>query len=124
MGMLTLLQSKKFVTAGYLARKFNISVRTVYRDIKSLLAINVPVSYEINKGYFVVQCYFLPPVSFTAEEANAMILMESIAGRAADQSIRQYYGSALIKIKGVLQSGGVEKQEQPYSPIGASGAGY
>jgi predicted DNA-binding transcriptional regulator YafY len=105
MGMLNLLQSKRFVTAGYLARKFNISIRTVYRDIKALLDINVPVSYEINKGYFVVRSYFLPPVSFTSEEANALILLETIAARFADPSVRQYYGSALVKIKGVLQNG-------------------
>ncbi|HMH22970.1 MAG TPA: HTH domain-containing protein [Puia sp.] len=113
-GMLTLLQSKKFVTAGHFARKFNISVRTVYRDIKALLKSNVPVSYEINRGYFVVRCYSLPPVSFTAEEANAMIMMEAIAGRVADQSVRQYYGSALIKIKGVLQLAGTDEGKQNF----------
>jgi predicted DNA-binding transcriptional regulator YafY len=125
MGMLNLLQSKRFVTAGYLARKFNISIRTVYRDIKSLLEINVPVSYEINKGYFVVRSYSLPPVSFTSEEANALIRMEAIAARFADQSVRQYYGSALIKIKGVLQHSGTEKTELWGSLAGTSrAAGY
>ena len=125
MGMLNLLQSKRFVTAGYLARKFNISVRTVYRDIKSLLEINVPVSYEINKGYFVARSYFLPPVSFTSEEANALIRMEAIAARFADQSVRQYYGSALIKLKGVLQNSRMEKTELWGSLAGTSqAAGY
>jgi predicted DNA-binding transcriptional regulator YafY len=92
------------VTAEYLALKFNISIRTVYRDIKALLEVNVPVGYETNKGYFLGQSYSLPPVAFTAEEANALILLEGIAERFADQSIRQYYGSALIKVKGVLRN--------------------
>ncbi|MBX3255067.1 MAG: YafY family transcriptional regulator [Chitinophagaceae bacterium] len=112
MGILTMLQSRKFVTAERISDKFSISVRTVYRDVKALTEIGVPVSFENGRGYFIVQGYFLPPVSFSNEEANALILMESIAGRFADQSIRQHYESALNKVKSVLRSGQKEKAEQ------------
>lgn len=54
-GMLTLLQSKRFVTAERIADKFNISIRTVYRDIKALTEQRIPVSFEPTKGYFIVQ---------------------------------------------------------------------
>lgn len=77
-GILTLLQSKKHVTAEAIAERFGISVRTVYRDIKALGEQGIPVSFEPHKGYFVVQGYFLPPVSFTSEEANALLLMEAV----------------------------------------------
>ncbi|HEY1115520.1 MAG TPA: YafY family protein [Chitinophagaceae bacterium] len=103
-GILTLLQSKKYVTAEAIAERFSISVRTVYRDIKALLEQGVPVSFEQHRGYFIVQGYFVPPVSFTSEEANALLLMESLVEGFADRSISQHYSSALSKIKAVLRS--------------------
>ncbi|MEQ9415647.1 MAG: HTH domain-containing protein, partial [Cyclobacteriaceae bacterium] len=59
-GILTVLQSRKYSTAEKIAEKFDISVRTVYRDIKALGEIGIPVSFENNKGYFIVSGYFLP----------------------------------------------------------------
>ncbi|MBX2924019.1 MAG: YafY family transcriptional regulator [Chitinophagaceae bacterium] len=124
MGILTMLQSRKFVTAERISEKFSISVRTVYRDVKALTEIGVPVSFENGRGYFIVQGYFLPPVSFSNEEANALILMESIAGRFADQSIRQHYESALNKVKSVLRSSQKEKAEQLSAQIRAVNCKY
>ena len=73
LGIVTLLQSKKYVPAEKIADKYNISVRTVYRDVKALVELGIPVSFEPNRGYFVVQGYFLPPVAFSSEEANALL---------------------------------------------------
>jgi predicted DNA-binding transcriptional regulator YafY len=110
-GILTFLQSKKYVPAEKIADKFNISVRTVYRDIKALCGQGVPVSFEQHKGYFIVQGYFLPPVSFSSEEANALLLMERLVAGFADQSIQTHYSSALNKIKAVLRYQQKEKLE-------------
>jgi len=110
-GILTFLQSKKYVPAEKIAEKFNISIRTVYRDVKALCEQGVPVSFETHKGYFIVQGYFVPPVSFSSEEANAMLLMESIVLGFADASIRKHYSSALNKIKAVLRAPQKEKLE-------------
>ena len=79
-GILTLLQSKKYVTAERIAEKFDISVRTVYRDVKALGEQGVPVSFEQHKGYFIVQGYFLPPVAFNSDEAHALLLMRELSG--------------------------------------------
>jgi predicted DNA-binding transcriptional regulator YafY len=103
-GILTLLQSKKYVTAEAIAEKFDISVRTVYRDIKALVEQGIPVSFEQHRGYFIVQGYFVPPVSFSSEEANALLLMESLVEGFADRSISRHYSSALSKIKAVLRN--------------------
>lgn len=110
-GILTLLQSKKYVTAEKIADKFNMSVRTVYRDIKALCEQGIPISFEQQKGYFIVQGYFLPPVAFTTEEANAFLLMEAIVHGFADKSIQTHYASALNKVKAVLHSTEKEKIE-------------
>lgn len=109
LGILTLLQSKKFVPAEKIADRFKISVRTVYRDVKALTELGIPVSFEQNRGYFVVQGYFLPPVSFTSEEANALLLSESLVYGFADKSIQKHYSTALSKIKAVLRSREKEK---------------
>src|SRR4029077_8242931 len=103
-GILTLLQSKKFVTGEKIAEKFNISVRSVYRDIKALNEQGIPVSFEPHRGYFIVSGYFLQPVSFSTEEANALLLMESIVSAFSDKSIQHHYSAALTKVKSVLRS--------------------
>lgn len=110
-GILTLLQSKKFVPAEKIADKFQISVRTVYRDIKALTEQGIPVSFEPAKGYFVVQGYFLPPVAFNSDEANALLLMESVVHAFTDKSIQKHYSNALNKVKAVLRNSQKEKLE-------------
>ena len=84
-GILILLQSKKYVTAEKIANQYGISVRTVYRDMKALGEQGIPLSFEPNKGYYIVQGYFLPPVSFNTEEANALLLMERFLVGFADK---------------------------------------
>lgn len=110
-GILVLLQSKKYVTAEAISEKFGISVRTVYRDVKALCEQGIPVSFEQHRGYFIVQGYFLPPVSFSFEEASALLLMENMVYGFADRSIHKNYSSALSKIKTVLRSSQKEKIE-------------
>lgn len=110
-GILTFLQSKKYVTAEAIAEKFKMSVRTVYRDIKALNEQGIPVSFEQHKGYFIVQGYFLPPVSFSTDEANALLLMERMVQGFADKSIQTHYNSALNKVQAVMRGADKDKLE-------------
>ncbi len=111
LGIITTLQTKKFLTAEKIAAKFNISIRTVYRDIKAIGEQGIPVSFEQHKGYFLVDGYFLPPVSFSSEEANALLLMYNVVERFADKSILNNYTSALDKVKSVMRHTQKEKLE-------------
>ncbi|MEP7108615.1 MAG: YafY family protein [Ferruginibacter sp.] len=111
-GILTLLQSKKYVAAERIAEKFEISVRTVYRDIKALTEQGIPVSFEPTKGYFIVEGYFLPPVAFNSAEANALLLVESVVYAFTDKSIQTHYSNALNKVKAVLRHSQKEKLEK------------
>jgi predicted DNA-binding transcriptional regulator YafY len=111
-GILTLLQSTKYITAEKIAQRFDMSIRTVYRDVKALGEQGIPISFEANKGYFLVQGYFLPPVSFNMDEANALLLVESLVNGFADQSIRSHYSTALTKVKAVLKTAQKEKLEK------------
>ncbi len=77
----------------------------------------VPVSFEQGKGYFIVNGYFLPPVSFTSEEANALLLMEAVVKGFSDHSIQKHYATALNKVKTVLRSTQQDKLETLASRI-------
>lgn len=110
-GILVLLQTRKYSTADKIADQFEISVRTVYRDIKALSEQGVPISFEQPRGYFIVQGYFLPPISFTSDEANALLIMERLVSRFADKSIFTNYTTALNKVKAVLKHSQKEKLE-------------
>jgi len=103
MGIVTTLQSRRYVSAEKLSDKFGISIRTVYRDIRALDEIGIPVSFENNKGYFIVEGYFLPPVSFTADEGNALVLLASLAERFGDKSVAKHVSLAMEKVRAVLR---------------------
>jgi predicted DNA-binding transcriptional regulator YafY len=96
------LQTKKIVRAEEIANRFEISARTVYRDVKALMEAGVPIGSEAGKGYFIVDGFHLPPVMFTQDEASSMLLAGKLVDKMADKSVRQSFDSALHKIKAVL----------------------
>jgi predicted DNA-binding transcriptional regulator YafY len=106
-----LLQSKKIITARELAEKFDLSMRTIYRDIKTIENSGVPVITIEGKGYAIMQGFNLPPVMFTEHEANALITAEQLVLRNKDKSFVDFYQSATSKIKSVLRHSQKEKTE-------------
>lgn len=98
------LQSKRIVTAKEIAVRFEISLRTVYRDIKTLQDAGIPIGSEIGVGYFIVDGYRLPPVSITEEEANALVVLEKFIEKQGDKSLLKNFNSFLIKIKSTLKN--------------------
>ena len=109
--ILTHLQSKKKVTAQEMADRFNISLRTVYRDVKALDESGVPVIGEAGTGYTIMEGYRLPPVMFTQEEASALLLGAKLAEQFTDGSVKRHFHAALFKIKAVLRSSDKEYVE-------------
>ena len=101
--MLTMLLSRRLLTATEVSKKFGVSVRTVYRDIRALEAAGVPILTEEGKGYALVEGYKLPPIMFTENEAYAMITAEQIILRNKDTSLKNGYSDAIAKIKAVMQ---------------------
>jgi predicted DNA-binding transcriptional regulator YafY len=101
--ILTQLQTKRLITATELADKFNISTRTIYRDIKALEASGIPICVVEGKGYSLMEGYRLPPIAFTDAEANALITAEQIVLRNKDTSFIHSYTEAIAKIKSVLK---------------------
>lgn len=97
------LQTKRVVTASELANKFDVSKRTIYRDIKALEQSGVPVLTEEGKGYSLMEGYKIPPVMFTEKQANALILAEQLVLKSKDASFVKDYGEAIDKIKSILK---------------------
>jgi len=97
------LQSKKVVKAHEIADRFDISLRTVYRDIRALEEAGVPIGAEAGVGYYINAEFHLPPVMFTKEEASAFLLAEKLVGKLSDSGVANAFESALYKVKSVLK---------------------
>jgi len=101
--IITQLQAKRTVTATEIAQKYNISVRTVYRDIRTLEESGIPIVTVEGKGYSMMEGYRLPPVMFTEEEANAIITAELLVLKNKDKSLIDHFHNAVTKIKSTLR---------------------
>ena len=109
--IITQLQSKRIVTATDIAQKHDISIRTVYRDIRTLEQSGIPVITEAGKGYSIMEGFRIPPVMFTEEEANALIIAEQLIQKNKDASLTRHYETVVTKIKSVLKYSQREKSE-------------
>lgn len=101
--ILTQLQTKRLLTSTALADKFGVSVRTIYRDIRTLEQAGVPIITEDGKGYTLMEVYRIPPVMFTESQANALITAEQLVLKNKDTSFIKDYTEAIDKIKTVLK---------------------
>jgi predicted DNA-binding transcriptional regulator YafY len=91
------------VTAAQLARELEVSERTVYRDVAELLASGVPIEGEAGVGYRLPRGGFdLPPLMFTEEEIEALVLGARVVKGWTDRGLAQAAEDALAKIEAVL----------------------
>ncbi|MEO9484000.1 MAG: YafY family protein [Ekhidna sp.] len=97
--LLSFLQSRRFSNIQEIEHKFQISERTIYRDLKALDEAGVPISFDRDNGYFILEGYFLPPLAFTLEEAKSFIFIEQLAEKYTDEETYRNFSSALEKIK-------------------------
>jgi len=102
------LRSKRMLTGQEIADHFDISLRTVYRDIRSLENAGVPIGAEAGKGYFIMDGYHLPPVMFTKEEAGSVLMADKLMHKYVDKSVNMHFDNALLKVRNVLHEN--EKQ--------------
>jgi predicted DNA-binding transcriptional regulator YafY len=96
------LQRKGSRRAEDLASTFETSKRTIYRDIQALCESGVPVVAQAGVGYSLVEGYFLPPVSFSADEATMLLLGGDFVAQNFDAQYRDAAKSAGRKIEAVL----------------------
>lgn len=98
------LQPKRIIKAQELADRFEVSLRSIYRDIRTLETSGVPIYSEAGVGYSIVDGYRLPPVMFTREEAASFVAAEKLMQKFTDKSLGKHYESAMFKLKSVMRS--------------------
>ena len=96
------LQGKGHQRAEDLAETFETSKRTIYRDMLALGEAGVPIVSIPGRGYSLMQGYFLPPLSFTTDEATMLLLGSDLMAQNFDAQYRAAAQSASRKIEGVL----------------------
>lgn len=90
------------VSGALLAQELAVSLRTVYRDIQSLVATGAPIDGEAGVGYVLRAGYALPPLMFTDEEIEAVVLGSRMVAGSADARLARAARDALAKITAVL----------------------
>ena len=101
--ILTLLRSKRTaITAKALAEKLNVSERTIYRDIQSLILSGVDVEGEAGVGYLLAANSAIPPLMFNEQELESLMLGIRLVKAWGDDELGESADTALSKIKAVL----------------------
>lgn len=122
--MQALRQRRRPVAAAALAGELGVSLRTVYRDIATLIAEGAPIAGEAGIGYVLRPGFFLPPLMFDAEETDALMLGLRLAAGRGDPDLAEAAANALAKIAAVLPSPQQEAAEESGLVVaGHDGAG-
>lgn len=95
-------QGRRQLRAEELAARFEVSVRTIYRDVGALTEGGVPIAALPGIGYRLLDGYFLPPLLFTADEAAALALGGAFVRDRVDADLRRTTSDALRKLEAVL----------------------
>ena len=100
--IIQILRRRKLARARDMAEKLEVSERTVYRDIRDLMASGVPIEGEAGVGYILRGGYDLPPIMFDEEEIEALVLGVRIVESWADPKLAQAAGQVIAKVESVL----------------------
>ncbi|MEM7352463.1 MAG: YafY family protein [Acidobacteriota bacterium] len=102
--IIQLLRLTRVMTAQRLARELEVSERTIYRDIRDLMVSGVPIDGEAGIGY-MLRGYDLPPLMFTRDEVEALVLGVRVVQNWADPELAKAAKQALEKVEAVLPAG-------------------
>jgi predicted DNA-binding transcriptional regulator YafY len=97
-----LRRHRRPVSGAQLAQELGVSLRTIYRDIRSLVATGAPIDGEAGVGFVLRAGYTLPPLMFTDEEIEAVVLGSRMVAGSADARLARAARDALAKVTAVL----------------------
>lgn len=98
------LQSQGIQRAEDLADQFEVSKRTIYRDLEALAQAGIPIVAVPGQGYHLLEGYFLPPLTFNEEEATVLVLGIDFVADQMDVGYQAASLSAKQKIEAVLSA--------------------
>ena len=97
------LQSHSLVKAQQISERFNISIRTVYRDIRTLEEAGIPIIGNPGIGYSLAEGFKLSPLMFTQKEALSFLIAEKLVHELTDSNSNEHYKSGIEKIRSVMR---------------------
>jgi predicted DNA-binding transcriptional regulator YafY len=100
--LVQLIRGRRLSTAQWLAKRLEVSERTVYRDIAQLQHQGVPIEGEAGVGYRLGKGFELPPLIFTTQEAQALVVLARMAQQWLDAGMAQSAEMVLSKVMSVL----------------------
>jgi predicted DNA-binding transcriptional regulator YafY len=100
--IIQLLRRRRVTTAQQIAERLEVSERTVYRDIRDLSLSGVPVLGEAGVGYRLGSGFDLPPMMFTVDEIQALVLGARMVESWGDEELRRAAREVLTKVEAVL----------------------
>jgi predicted DNA-binding transcriptional regulator YafY len=100
--VIQLLRRRHVLTAAAIAQELEVSERTVYRDIADLVRSGVPIAGEAGVGYTLRRGFDLPPLMFTEDEIEALVLGTRVVSSWADEGLAKAAESALARIEAAL----------------------
>jgi predicted DNA-binding transcriptional regulator YafY len=115
------LRGDRTVTAKALAERLEVSVRTVYRDVRDLQSSGVPIDGEAGVGYLLRPGYQIPPLMFLPAEIEALIVGARMVKAWAGRGLAAAAAEALVKIGEVVPKERMRAAERV--PIFAIGSG-
>lgn len=90
------------MTAAAIARELEVSERTVYRDVADLVRSGVPIEGEAGVGYMLRRGFDLPPLMFSEQEIEAMVLGARVVTSWGDAALARAAGDALARVEQAL----------------------
>lgn len=102
--LLVQLQSRPIVKASEMAERFDVSIRTIYRDMRTLSEAGVPICGDSGIGYSLIEGYRLPSLMFSKEEAMAFLTAEKIIEQLTDSQNSNYFQQGMDKIRAALRA--------------------
>src|SRR5712692_11642714 len=101
--LIQLLRRHRFPISGAsLAQELGVSLRTLYRDIETLNAQGARIDGEAGIGYVLRPGFMLPPLMFSEEEIEALVLGSRWVAERADAPLSKAAANVLAKIGAVL----------------------
>lgn len=110
--ILIFLQSRSRVSMRDLEDRFELTRRTLFRDIRALIEAGVPIGGNAGEGYFIVEGYHLPPVVFSHDEASAILLGSKFMEFHTDSTTNESFKNALTNVRAVLRYSDKEHLDQ------------
>ena len=103
--LVELLRSRRFATGAWLADQLEVSLRTLYRDIRDLCASGMPIEGEAGVGYRLRYRLDVPPLLFDTQELEALLIGSRMVQAWGDTELAAAAGAALAKIHNALPGG-------------------